>query len=155
MDSPQGFERVDLETVRSRVVPVVSQFPEIIAVYLFGSALDRLRPDSDIDIGLILDPARDSEKARYELTGKVSLFLDSIGRHSFDVVALDTSDYLFAFRVLSGGVPLYVADSDLLGDVIERVSQEFRENYPRYAKARREVLEEAGILDGTGQGKDS
>ena len=46
---------IDLEKLKGYVASKLAKFPEIQGVYLFGSSLDKMRPDSDIDLGIIFD----------------------------------------------------------------------------------------------------
>lgn len=49
--------------IRQYVSAVASQTPGFLTAYLFGSfARDNQRPESDIDIALIIDNIRDSDK---------------------------------------------------------------------------------------------
>ncbi|MEW6447770.1 MAG: nucleotidyltransferase domain-containing protein [Bacillota bacterium] len=48
--------RINLEPVIQQVRAVLSEFPQVAGAYLFGSAMESCRPDSDIDLGLILEP---------------------------------------------------------------------------------------------------
>jgi len=50
-------------TIRQFILKVANQTPGFVTAYLFGSyARKSQRPDSDIDIALIIDDLRDSDK---------------------------------------------------------------------------------------------
>ncbi|SHI78308.1 nucleotidyltransferase domain-containing protein [Desulfofundulus thermosubterraneus] len=48
--------RVNLDPVVEQVKAALQNFPQVAGAYLFGSILRLCRPDSDIDLGLILEP---------------------------------------------------------------------------------------------------
>ncbi len=48
--------RVREDLIIKVVVPILEELKEIAGAYLFGSALGLCRPDSDIDIGLVIKP---------------------------------------------------------------------------------------------------
>ena len=92
--------------------------PDIIAVYLFGSsASGETRPDSDIDLAILLDQtSRSGDEsdilARFDremtLTGSMETFVH--GR-KLDVLFLDAAPIQLRFQVLSTGFLLYENES--------------------------------------------
>ncbi|MDI6871369.1 MAG: nucleotidyltransferase domain-containing protein [Bacillota bacterium] len=134
--------RLDRQLIRERVEAVFRGFPEIVGVYLFGSALDYCRPDSDVDLGVFVRPDL-SERERYLLENELALRLQSFNGHPFDITVVDPRHSHFAFRVFSEGAPVYVGDTEQLTDLMERVSREHGEFAYWYQLAIREILEEA------------
>ncbi len=111
--------------------------------YIFGSALDYCRPDSDIDVGLIVaNEEKYKDRHRELLTEKVVRDLAPLNGHRFDVVILISNEALFSFRVISGGVLVYVKDLVVVTDFIEKVSHKYREVYPRYRQALEMIVSE-------------
>jgi predicted nucleotidyltransferase len=124
------------EAVLSRVKPVLSAEKEIAGAYLFGSALGMCRPDSDIDLGLIIQPLTGQPDVYYEQTvERVLSNLSGIGRHKFDIVPLNLSNAIFAFKVLKEGKLIFSAVPRIVADFMESISRQYGENYPRYRDA--------------------
>lgn len=48
--------RIPADLIVKTVTRALESREEIAGAYLFGSALELCRPDSDIDIGLVIDP---------------------------------------------------------------------------------------------------
>ncbi len=115
--------------------------PEVAGVYLFGSALGLCRPDSDLDLAIILPPEQTRTEKDRELW-EVKLYdrLRRFENHPVDLTIFDPGDTLFSFRILSEGRPLLIRDPDLLGEYRERVSRRHFEVYYRYRQAVAEVL---------------
>ncbi len=134
--------RLDHQLIRERVEALVPGFPEIVGVYLFGSAVGQCRPDSDVDLGVFVRPAL-SERDRFLLENKLALKLPPLAGHPFDVTVVDPRHVHFAFRVFSEGIPFYVGDPEQLTDLMERVSRERAEFAYWYHLATGEILEEA------------
>jgi len=134
---------VDKEAVIKQVNEVLPHFPQVAAAYFFGSALGLCRPDSDIDLGLVLEEGIDPESAvGARLEGEVVMALRPIEGHPFSVVLLNPCQPIFTFRVIKSGELIYVRNFERLTDVIEFVSRRYADLYPRYERALKEVLEE-------------
>ena len=63
-----------IQEIKERVVEMSGNEPDILAVYLLGSIQNgNSRPDSDIDLGIMLEPGRKmSSLRRIELANKLS-----------------------------------------------------------------------------------
>ena len=60
--------------IRQYISTVADQTPGFVTAYLFGSfAKNNQRPESDIDIALIIDNLKDSDKAEYIFSTRMSL----------------------------------------------------------------------------------
>lgn len=133
--------RIDLEPVIRQVQAVLKEFPQVAGAYLFGSVLEPCRPDSDIDLGLVLEPEIEPDtKAGDILASEVAFALQPVNGHPFDVVLLDPDKPLFVFRVMREGKLVYAGNMDRVTDLIEYVSRRYADLYPRYRKALEEVL---------------
>lgn len=139
------LERVDHTLIREQVINALRDCPEISAAYLYGSALELCRPDSDIDIGLIVGPQSLDFRESQRLEGKISLKLEAIQKHSFDLNIIDPDNTIFAFRVIKEGLPLFIRDRDKLGDFMEKVSRAYDECGWRYQWAIREIKGEVSL----------
>ena len=134
--------KLNIEDLIGKILPVLKSYSQIEAAYLFGSALDRVRPDSDIDIALLLSPNIDVENLEsWTLAEEIGLHLTRLIGRSFDISLLNVKDYLFAMNVLTTGKLIYVKNNDILGDFIEKVSLRHRIWYNHYKQALLEVVE--------------
>ncbi len=135
--------KINLEDIKKELVPVLEKYPEIAGAYLFGSALDYCRPDSDIDIGLIIgDDEKHSDQDCQLLIEKILRNLSPINKHPFDLVILKSSEAIFSFRVIRNGTLIYNRDNTVVTDFIENISQKYRKVYPRYNKALEMIVSE-------------
>ena len=107
--SAQPAGRVPALAAAARAVArCVSRHPGIQAAYIFGSvAQGRARPDSDLDIAVLLDrPIPDARALRYrlKLAGDLGAALH---RNDVQLVILNDAPPLLAHRVLSRGVLVF------------------------------------------------
>lgn len=91
----------EIEKVRS----VLLKAPYLASAWLFGSvARGQARPDSDLDIALLLDdPEADARTFRRALFDLAALLEEASGRR-VDLVVLGPRDPILAHRVLSEGL---------------------------------------------------
>ncbi|MBX6378583.1 MAG: hypothetical protein IRY95_08545 [Clostridia bacterium] len=138
-----GFVTVSRRRIREIVAGVLPAFPQVVGAYLFGSALDRCRPDSDIDLGLVLAPmpAEPVGTGFLELALEVEARLPRVDGHAFEVHVLRRQAPLFAFEVVSKGLLIYVKDGDAVFDFVEAVARAYGELAARYRRALAEVLD--------------
>lgn len=99
--------RLDTNLIYERVVKVLANFPEVAGAYLYGSALEGCRPDSDIDIGLVLHEEKSNEQINKELESVVAASFEPLDGHPFDIVVLDLANPIFCFRVIRDGQLIY------------------------------------------------
>ncbi len=107
--STHSATRVSALAAASRVVArCVARHPDIQAAYIFGSvAQGRARPDSDIDVGVLLGRRLPEARAlRYRLTlaGELGAALH---RNDVQLVILNDATPLLAQRALSRGVLVF------------------------------------------------
>lgn len=117
------------------LLPGLRSVSAVAAAYLFGSALDAMRPDSDIDLALVGRPGADS----FALAGEVEAACRSVAGHPVHATVLDDAGTIFAFRVLSAGVLIHCADAEALTDLIERVARRYEEVGAAHRRALAEV----------------
>lgn len=133
--------RVHEGLIAKTVGQVLEGVEEIAGAYLFGSALELCRPDSDIDIGLVIKPLSGEPENYYF---KVALIVEGrLGRldgHPFDVIPLNTASSIFAFKVIKNGHLIYGRDHETITDFIEIISRRYGENYPRYIKSLKDIV---------------
>lgn len=133
---------LDVEAIITQTVSTLKKFPYVAGAYLFGSALDKCRPDSDIDIGIVLLNTKISDRERAQLEADIANSLHSFKGHLFDVVLLNPEDPIFSFRVIKEGRLIYAPDMDRVTDFMEFVSRQYAEVYPRYKMALQEIIDE-------------
>jgi predicted nucleotidyltransferase len=123
---------------------IVSQLAEALEVdpvalrlaLLFGSAArDRLRRDSDIDVGIL--PSRDDLSLDDEL-GLASRLSTAVGR-DVDVVRLDTAPTLLRWRVATNHVPLLAHPPSALPRFLAAAASEHADLAPLFEDARRRL----------------
>ena len=133
--------RIDEDRIKGAVVSTLMDMKEIAGVYLFGSALGLCRPDSDIDIGLVIKPLYGKPDKYYlDIALAAETRLDPIDGHPFQVVPLNITDCIFAFNVIRKGQLIYESDHEAVTDFIEIISRRYGENYPRYIKYLKEIV---------------
>ena len=138
---------VDRERVARQIAEACAGVPAVAAALLFGSALGRFRPDSDIDVGAVRRPVPGEDadagfRAGLRLEYELLRMLREYDGHPFDVVVLDPAQPLFVMTVLTAGRVAFVGDEDAYTDFLERVALRYGEDAPRYRRALDEVLEE-------------
>ena len=96
--------------------------PEIQALFVFGSvATGKPHPGSDVDVAVLVDPDRDSDKA-LRLALQYSVELEDRLQISVDVVILNSAAPMLRFQVISKGKMVYSTDPQrtrrFLGDAL-------------------------------------
>lgn len=133
---------LDTEDIAGQVSKTLNSFPHIAGAYLFGSALGACRPDSDIDIGIVLEDVKLSDRQSEHLEAGIANALGSYNGHPYDVTLLDIDNIIFCFRVIKEGRLIFARNHDRVTDIIEYVSRRYADVYPRYRMALEEILEE-------------
>lgn len=87
----------------------------IVAAYLFGShAAGRAHRESDVDVGVLLDDRVFAAAAeRFEARVRLSSWLVGVlACNEVDVVILNGAPPLLGRRIVTDGLPVYVADAE-------------------------------------------
>jgi predicted nucleotidyltransferase len=93
----------DLQSIGSALGVYFDRKPEVDAAYIFGSlAAGRVRPDSDIDIAVLVSEKVRRDLFRYRLKMMAEL-MDVLKRTDVDLVLLNQAPPLLAHRVLKKG----------------------------------------------------
>ena len=94
----------DLHFIENAVTSCLAARKEVLAAYIYGSvASGRARPDSDVDIAVLVSDKvmrGDSWKYRLEL---ISSLMDALKRDDVDLILLNEAPPLLAHRALSKG----------------------------------------------------
>lgn len=110
-----------------------SGFPEVVAVYLFGSAArGARRKRSDIDIAILTrkrGASRSHGKGR-SLVDYVQTACDALGTDQVDVVLLDRSPVVLRHEVFREGKLLLVRDPEALSRFRQESSREYLDTIP-------------------------
>lgn len=130
--------KLSRDLIANAVTLVLEAEPAVAGAYLFGSALGLCRPDSDIDVGIVIKPISGLSEEYYEdIANRISNRLQRIDGHAFDVVPLNIVNSIFAFRVAKTGDLIYQGCLDIVTDFVEQISRQYADNYPRYRQALR------------------
>lgn len=135
---------LDGDNISAQATYVLEKFPQIAGAYWFGSSLGACRPDSDIDIGLIVEAVKLNEREWAQLEAEIRDSFYPYQGHPYDIVLLKLENPIFCFRVIKEGRLIYASNPDQIGDVIEDVSRRYAESYPRYKAALQEII--SGVL---------
>ncbi|MCG8400442.1 MAG: nucleotidyltransferase domain-containing protein [Firmicutes bacterium] len=133
---------IDHDTIMARVAAVLKDFPQVAGAYLFGSALAKCRPDSDIDIALVPEDIELTEREKMRLEDEVAAHFTPLAGHFFDIVLLDPNKPVFGYQVLREGRLIYDRNHERVTDVMEMVSRGAADLYPRYRAALDEIMAE-------------
>lgn len=98
--------------------PILARYPQIAAAWLFGSAArDELRPDSDVDVGILLRDSRATAADAYELLGDLAARLEAVtAPRRVDLVLLEHQGPVFAHEALIDGVMILEQDRQRRAD---------------------------------------
>ena len=125
-----------------RLTGVFEKYPDIQAVYLFGSvAVGKMRPESDLDLGIV--PRNKS------LRQKRLAILTDLARRGFcnvDLVFLDTDDIVLKYEVVRLNRVLYQTEDFDRGAMYSKVIRQYLDFRP-YLEIQREAYKRR-ILSG-------
>ena len=125
-----------MDRIRSVVADVFAGYPEVAAVYLFGSHAERrARPDSDVDLA-VMPKAGLNASAR-----KLDMLADCArgGLCNVDLVFLDTDNMLLKFEVIRRNRIVYAVPGYDRGDVFSDIVRRYNDFAP-CQKIQREAL---------------
>ena len=116
-----------------------SAFPEVVAVYLFGSAARGTRGKrSDVDIAVLTRARETSQRCSRSIVEYVQTACDALGTDNVDVVLLHRAPVALRHEVFREGKPLLVRDPRALSRFRLESSREYLDTIPL-----RRVFEEA------------
>ncbi len=116
---------------RSALGARFSAFPEVVAVYLFGSAARGTRGRrSDVDIAVLTRPRGTSHRRSRSLVEYVQAACDALGTDDVDVVLLHRAPIALRHEVFREGKPLLVRDPEALARFRLESSREYLDTIP-------------------------
>ncbi|MGE5284674.1 MAG: type VII toxin-antitoxin system MntA family adenylyltransferase antitoxin [Actinomycetota bacterium] len=108
-----------------------SAFPEVVAVYLFGSAARGTRGKrSDVDIAVLTWARETSRRRSRSLVEYVQAACDALGTDNVDVVLLHRAPISLRHEVFREGKPLLVRDPETLTRFRVESSREYLDTIP-------------------------
>ncbi len=128
---------------KQALIAVFRRYPEILAVYLFGSYADgTARADSDIDLG-ILPRTPEFHSRLLDLLAD----LTKAGFDRVDIVFLDQADLTTRYEIVRRNTLLYAVPDFYHGDYFSRPLREYWDFEP-YLRVAREAYKEKLLNDG-------
>ena len=116
---------------RSALGARFSAFPEVVAVYLFGSAVRETRGKrSDVDIAVLTRARGTSHRRSRSLVEYVQAACDALGTDDVDVVLLHRAPIALRHEVFREGKPLLVRDPEALARFRLESSREYLDTIP-------------------------
>ena len=93
---------------------VLEAYPEVVAAWLFGSvARGEARPDSDLDLGIVLRRRGDTALDHHRRLRALAADLETVSEgRTIDLVVLESQGPIFCHRVLSEGRLVHDADRE-------------------------------------------
>jgi predicted nucleotidyltransferase len=120
----------------ARLPPVFEATPAVAAAWVFGSAArGESRPDSDLDIAVLLRDRHGSALTHRRELADLAARLESAARRRIDLVVLTLHDPIIAHRVLSEGILVYDADPERRIDFTSDALARFLDWAPSYEAA--------------------
>jgi len=116
---------------RSALGARFSAFPEVVAVYLFGSAARGTRgKPSDVDIAVLTRAGGTSRRGSRSLVEYVQAACDALGTDDVDVVLLRRAPIVLRHEVFREGKLLLVRDPEALSRFRLESSREYLDTIP-------------------------
>jgi len=127
-----------IEEIRQRVTGVMPAFPEVKAVFLFGSMAEgRSRVDSDIDLAVVPEKGR-SGKIRLRKLDFLAALVKA-GLDHVDLAILDDNDVVLRYEAVRPNYLLYAREDFDLGAYYSRALREYLDFLP-FLKLQRKAL---------------
>ena len=126
------------EDLRRLAGGILSNQPEVLLAYLFGSRVDGdVGPLSDYDFGVLFDRAVDRAKARARLASALAA---ALGTDRIDVVSLRDAPVELAYAVISEGEVLYERDVEARVEYEADTMSRYFDYLPVLRSQRRDIL---------------
>lgn len=128
-----------MEKIASSVLDdIFGLFPEIIAVYLFGSYLEEPERAQDVDLAVLLEPREGIVDLYTRLYPKLEKIFAPL---EVDLLFLNLAPVPMAFEVISKGKVIYCIDDERRTDFEYVISGLYMDYRYHLQQARRELYE--------------
>lgn len=129
------FEKHSLLTLKN----IFSSYPEIIAVYLFGSCLENKEQARDVDLAVLSEiPIKKQVNLYLELYPRLAEVLTPL---EVDLLFLKSASLTMQFEVISQGMVIHCSDDDRRTDFEYLISGKYMDFKYHLETARRELYE--------------
>ena len=133
---------MDRDILIDALAGVLAARTDVVAAYLFGSvARGEARPDSDVDVGVVLAAGAPRELPAFGALGDLHADLEEASDREVDLVVLNDAPVDLVHRVLRDGVLLYESDANRRIAFEARARSEYFDMQPILALYRRTVLQ--------------
>ena len=123
------------ETTSHRLRDVFADHPVVQAAYVFGSvAAERERPNSDLDLAVVVDPKRWEPYDKVRLTTDC---MEAAQRDHIDLVVLNDAPLVLQFEAVRANEPLYSAADFDSGAFVSKVARMYWDFEPYLDSQRR------------------
>jgi predicted nucleotidyltransferase len=130
---------MDTQRVQHKLATLSAGLEGVRLLYLFGSrALGTPGPMSDVDLGVLLDPAADGPQMQAELTHRADRALETARA---DVLLLNQAPVELAYAVISQGILLYERDVATRVEYEATVMSRYGDYLPVLRAQRRDILQ--------------
>lgn len=130
------YRGMDLETLKACIAQALSPFPEVRAVYLFGSAATgRSRTDSDLDLGVVT--SHPLGKVKLDLLAALA----AQGLDRVDLVPLNEADVVLRYEVVRPNCLVYARHDFDHGAFFSKAVREYFDLMP-HLQRQREALKQ-------------
>ena len=147
---------MDVDTLVTRVHDALSGIAGIRLAYLFGSRVTgRARPDSDLDVAVLYDPALDAAgrlRVQLDIIAALTDTLGAIGERA-DVVDLGRASSAIGFRAIREGRRAIERDRAERVRFEARTARRYDDEAPRREIIRRGAIRAARRLGGQATGR--
>ncbi len=124
---------------------IFRKYPEVRAVYLFGSAAEgRMRPESDIDLAIV-PRSPDARARRLDILADLA----RLGFCNVDLVFLDTDDIVLKYEAVRLNRLVYRTEDFDPGEMYSRIVRQYLDFLP-YLEVQRRAYRERILYDSDG-----
>ena len=128
-----------VQIVAENLSNILSNFPEINLVYLFGSRVTgQIGPMSDYDVAIQVEVRNDEDAIRAHFQHAIIQMLNT---ERVDIVLLDRAPVELAYHIISTGKPLYQRDLLTRVEFEARILGQYGDYLPVLRAQRNQILQ--------------
>lgn len=99
-----GNNNTKIEVIITKAQKYLSEQPDVVAAYLFGSAaLGRLHPSSDIDFAVLFSPTFATQTARFERRLELAIALEQLLKCPVEIVDIEGAPPFLFHQIRKNG----------------------------------------------------